>query len=189
MELQTTVEQEITELHNDIAGHLQQSLDKAIRIGELLAEQKRNLKHGDFTAWMINHLPFTDRTARNYMRLYENREKLKTETVSDLTSAYKLLAAPQAPEQHSHSQEAQANIQALKDKYGIDKILADFAATDYGLLVSQSTSPQELLTLIDKMQSYTFNLAAFRLEIERHIGMLLKEIDQCDEILQIKKRR
>ena len=183
MELQTTVEQEIAELHNDIAGHLQQSLDKAIRIGELLAEQKQSLKHGEFTSWIAAHLPFTDRTARNYMRLHENREKLKTETVSDLTSAYKLLTAPKEPEQHSHIQEAEAVIQGLKDKYNVDEILADLAATDYYRgIIRQSTNAQELLNLIDKMQSYLFNLAAFRLEIERYIGMLLNEIDQCDEI-------
>ena len=79
-------------LHNEIIGHLTKSLEKAIRIGELLTEQKRTLKHGDFTNWILDNLPFTDRTARNYMRLYDNRDKLKTENVSDLASAYKLLS-------------------------------------------------------------------------------------------------
>jgi len=85
---------EITKLHNEIAGHLRTSLEKAIKIGELLAEQKENLKHGEFTPWVKEHLPFTDRTARSYMRLHREKDRLKTETVSDLTSAYRLLAAP-----------------------------------------------------------------------------------------------
>lgn len=83
---------EIVNLHNEITGILKISLDKAIRIGELLTEQKETLAHGQFTGWIKENLPFTDRTARNYMRFYENRELLKTENISDLTSAQKLLA-------------------------------------------------------------------------------------------------
>ena len=87
---------EITELHNEIEDHLRSSLEKAIRIGELLTDQKTTLEHGEFTPWIKVSLPFTDRTARNYMKLYRERDRLKTEAVSDLKSAYKLLAAPKA---------------------------------------------------------------------------------------------
>lgn len=70
---------------------MRQSLDKAIRIGQLLTEQKDTLKHGEFTPWLEANIPFTDRTARNYMRLYRERDRIKTESVSDLTGAYALL--------------------------------------------------------------------------------------------------
>ncbi len=85
---------EIRDLHSEIEGYLKVSLGKAIRIGELLAGMKEHLPYGQFTPWVENALPFTDRTARNYMNLFHNRDRLKTETVSDLTSAYKLLEAP-----------------------------------------------------------------------------------------------
>lgn len=85
---------EIIVLHGEIGGLLKTSLKKAIRIGELMTEQKASLKHGEFTPWIKANLPFTDRTARKYMQLYENRELLKTENVSGLTGAYKLLEAP-----------------------------------------------------------------------------------------------
>lgn len=85
---------EITDLHNEIGGYIKVTLDKAIRIGELLSQQKEELKHGEFTSWIEDNLPFTDRTARNYMNIFRNRERLKTETVSDLTTAYKLLEEP-----------------------------------------------------------------------------------------------
>lgn len=68
--------------------------DKAIRIGELLFEQKEKLKHGEFIPWTKINLPFSDRTARNYMKLFENQEQLKMESVSNLNSAYKLLGKP-----------------------------------------------------------------------------------------------
>lgn len=83
--------QEISNLHQEIIGHLKMSLEKAIRIGELLTEQKASMKHGEFTPWIKANLPFTDRTTQNYMRVYRERDRLKTETVSDLTQAYQLL--------------------------------------------------------------------------------------------------
>jgi hypothetical protein len=83
---------EIGKLHSEIIGHLKTSLAKAVRIGELLTEQKGSLKHGQFTPWIESNLPFTDRTAQNYMRCYRERDRLKTETVSDLKSAYRVLS-------------------------------------------------------------------------------------------------
>jgi len=111
--------QDITLLYNEIAGHLRQSLEKAIRIGELLVEQKKSLKHGEFTPWIEGNLPFTDRTARNYMRLFNERDSIKTETVSDLTSAYRLLAEPKPlewPESFEHCLASSVNI--LREELG-----------------------------------------------------------------------
>jgi hypothetical protein len=82
---------EIRRLHNEILDSLKMSLEKAIRIGELLTEQKGTLKHGEFGIWVKENLPFTNRTAENYMRAYRESDRLKNETVSDLSSAYRLL--------------------------------------------------------------------------------------------------
>ena len=84
----------IITLHTEITEALKSSLEKAILIGQLLIEQKEKLKHGEFTSWIKKNLPFTDRTARNYIKLFNNKDMLKTESVSDLNSAYKLLEAP-----------------------------------------------------------------------------------------------
>lgn len=81
---------EIVRLHGEIVDSLRLSLDKAIRIGELLTEQKERLGHGRFGAWCAK-LPFGQRTAQNYMRLFDQRDRLKSETVSHLTRAYRLL--------------------------------------------------------------------------------------------------
>ena len=86
--------EEIKDLHERFIETFKKTLDYGIRIGELLMQQKSDLKHGQFGSWIEKNLPFTDRTARNYMRLYRKRDALKTETVSDLTSAYRLLTAP-----------------------------------------------------------------------------------------------
>ena len=97
MDIEKSKIQEITRLHEGIVSSLKRSLIDGIKIGELLTEQKRTLKHGDFTPWVKDNLPFTDRTARNYMRLFRERDRLKTETVSDLTGAYNMLAEPKHP--------------------------------------------------------------------------------------------
>lgn len=90
-EIEKSRAEEMRRLHGEILNSLKMSLDKAIRIGELLAEQKEVLKHGEFTAWVNDNLPFTDRTARNYMRLFQERDRLKTENISGLKDAYELL--------------------------------------------------------------------------------------------------
>ena len=95
-DLTVTRADEIIRLHDEVIGALKTSLKKAIRIGELLTDQKESMAHGAFLPWVKENLPFTDRTARNYMRLHRERDRLKTETVSDLKGAYKLLGAPKA---------------------------------------------------------------------------------------------
>jgi hypothetical protein len=82
---------EIAQLHKTLMCKLRASVVQAIRIGELLAEQKKLLNHGEFTPWIEANLPFSDRTARNYIRLYKERARLKSENVSDLTTAYRVI--------------------------------------------------------------------------------------------------
>jgi hypothetical protein len=88
----------VNALHAEIGGALRLSLQKAIEIGGLLTEAKRQAGHGAFGEWLSDNVAFTDRTARRYMALFENRERLlKSDTVSDLRSAYRLLSAPEKP--------------------------------------------------------------------------------------------
>lgn len=88
------VAKRIAQLHSEICQSVRSTLDKAIEIGELLSDTKASLKHGEWLPWLRLNAPFTAKTAQNYLRLFENRERLKCETVSDLTQAYR-------PETHS----------------------------------------------------------------------------------------
>lgn len=87
---------EIAQLHGEILAAAKTSLDKAIRIGKLLADQKSKLAHGEWLPWLESNVPFTSRTATNYMRVWSERDRLKSESLSDLDSAYRLLAPPPA---------------------------------------------------------------------------------------------
>ena len=90
---------EIIRLHKELGGMLTQSLKTAILLGGLLTEQKASLPHGQFQSWASENLPFTNRTARRYMRLYDGREQIKTDSVSDLTEAHRLMS-PSAETTH-----------------------------------------------------------------------------------------
>jgi len=147
--------QEIITLHNEIAGYLKTSLEKAIRIGGLLSEQKSSLKHGEFTSWMKANLPFTDRSAQNYMRLHRERNRLKTETVSDLKSAYKLLTAPK-PE---------SDIERLRRELDELELIEDW---ELGL--------KECKRIRDEAFELTQKYAEDVLRTERKLGKLLIDI-------------
>jgi hypothetical protein len=146
---------EITRLHGELCGYLRLSLDNAIRIGELLTEQKDSLPHGDFSAWVDENLPFTDRTARNYMRLYRERDRLKTETVSVLTEGYRLLAE----KTEGHFEEA----------LRLSKTWISQAAC---ILDSPNAPLEDVLSIQQAAGELGSEWAHFRLVIERRLGEL-----------------
>jgi hypothetical protein len=71
-------------------------VEKATEVGRLLTDERKNLGHGEWLPWLRKNFRFTDRTARNYIRLFENRDRLKLESVSNLTEAYQLLNPPKS---------------------------------------------------------------------------------------------
>lgn len=85
---------EIVNLHTEIEESLRTSLQKAIRIGLLLTEVKADLKHGQFTPWLSENLPFTVRTAQRYMTLFENKDKVLE--AGNIATAYRMLEEPKS---------------------------------------------------------------------------------------------
>ena len=90
---------EINRLHGEICQAARTTIEKAIRIGELLTEQKAGLKHGEWLPWLKANVQFSARTASNYLRVSESRFRLKSETISDLTDAYNALTEHTESEQ------------------------------------------------------------------------------------------
>jgi len=93
---------EIIALHGEIITCARTTLEKAVRIGQLLTEQKASLRHGKWLPWIEANLPFSERTVQNYMRCWEHREDLKSATVADLGDAYRLLADGNGKEKTAH---------------------------------------------------------------------------------------
>jgi len=92
MELVVDPAEEIIRLHLECMLSVKTSLKMAIDIGEKLAIQKENLDHGEFTPWIEENLPFTVRTAQNYLKLFIKKEQLLEANIDDISGAYLLLA-------------------------------------------------------------------------------------------------
>lgn len=106
MKMTTTIEQstvdEINRLHEEFQSLATDAADRAIRIGALLYDMKRSLEHGNWLPWLHTHVAFSERTAQNYMRIFQNQARLKSENVADLTRASLELDKPSAKlEEHN----------------------------------------------------------------------------------------
>ena len=88
---------QIIQLHGEICEHMKMSLEKAIRIGGLLVEQKKRIRRGGFTRWVEDNMPFTVRTSQNYMKLFHYKEQLQAENTTSLCDAYALINGEATP--------------------------------------------------------------------------------------------
>jgi DUF3102 family protein len=76
---------EIIKLHNIAVFFGNQTLMIAVKCGELLAKKKDSLSQGQWLPWVKRNLPFTDRTARRYIKVWHNRQTFKEEERHKLT--------------------------------------------------------------------------------------------------------
>jgi Protein of unknown function (DUF3102) len=79
---------ELNQTYDELLKVSKTTTEKAIRIGDLLIQQKAKLEHGDWLLWLETNVDFTPRTAQNYIRLHEERQEFKYETLSHLTAVY-----------------------------------------------------------------------------------------------------
>ena len=106
---------EIISLHTGIMQSARRSVQDAIKIGGIIAEQKQLLPHGDFLPW-VETLPFDERTARRYMQLNYYRDK--TDIMSDLQTAYKQVETIEQQEKQSAEERKRSMIAEFR-KTGI----------------------------------------------------------------------
>jgi hypothetical protein len=191
-ELEKSLVEEIKKLHSEVISHLKMTIPQAIRIGELLGQQKGRLGHGAFGKWIEENLPFTDRTARNYMRLYNEKDRLlKTETVSDLKSAYNLLTDHKEKnliEEMKHIISLQEKSILLYDEGRCDSYFSEIENQIHHLLGELKTSfKKELDKIQDIEQAVRVHDLAKRnarlagervLHCERRLGECLNELEK-----------
>jgi hypothetical protein len=67
----------INEQHTRAVEHAGKAIEHACRAGEWLIEAKRQVRHGEWQAWLADNVRFSDRTARGYMRVAKNLPKLE----------------------------------------------------------------------------------------------------------------
>ena len=100
--------------HSAASDHARSALTHAVEAGRLLADAKAALSHGDFGPWLAENITFSDRTARGYMRLHRERDRLRElvdagppanrQSIADLgvADALALLAAPPSDSARGH---------------------------------------------------------------------------------------
>jgi hypothetical protein len=112
----------LRQIHGEIVSTASEMIDRAIEAGGILQEVKAALPHGDFTTWVEFNAGFGMRTAQRYMKIYENREALKNDTLSFLTDAHKMLTMQKADKAISSSatmtEEEQQLLSVCKAFYG-----------------------------------------------------------------------
>ena len=170
IEIKKSRVEEITVLQAEVERDLRQTLQKVFRIGELLTEQKGNLKHGEFTKWVEDNLPSTDRTARNYMRAYKNRDKLKTENVSDLGATYRLMLEAPKNEIVRSPYEELGDLKRHRDDLGREA---------NHIIGEQLVLEQKIGRIITKLKKKE-QLDKANAKLQKETDMLLKELPPID---------
>ncbi len=108
--------QEIKILLTELKDTLKMSVEKAIKIGELLTEQKEELKHGQFLSWIETNFEMSNRTVEKYMNLFHHQNKI--EFSSNLQEAYKKIKTIEKQEKIQKEKEDNKKIFEFK-KTGI----------------------------------------------------------------------
>lgn len=85
------IAREINDLHSELDSLCKTVLEKALRVGELLVRQKESLKHGQWLAWLVANIRFSQKTAWNYIRLFETRDDPRLVNVTSLRDRLALI--------------------------------------------------------------------------------------------------
>jgi len=84
------IKRELAELNTT----LKMTVQKAIRVGQLLSEQKEFVGHGNFVKWIENNLDISPSHATRYIKLYAYQDKCCN--VQYLQDAYKQIETIEA---------------------------------------------------------------------------------------------
>lgn len=99
--------EQIINLHTGIMSAARRSVQDAIKIGEIIAEQKKLLQHGEFLPW-VETLPFDTNTGERYRKIYMYSSKIPT--VGNLSEAYRKIETIEQQEKQTAEQRKRSMI-------------------------------------------------------------------------------
>lgn len=99
----TAIAADIRALHAGIRRNAEQIARDAIEAGKLLIEAKQSLPHGEWEAWLRDHVTISPRTARRYMRIASSGLEIGHVADLGLTAAAKALAPGEALIERIHT--------------------------------------------------------------------------------------
>lgn len=98
---------EIREEHEACEHDAQSAVERAIRCGEMLSEAKEKAGHGNWLPWLEANFPSSERTARGYMAMAANRQR-----VADIGSVREALAELAEPRTHIDTEDERNRLTA-----------------------------------------------------------------------------
>jgi hypothetical protein len=135
---------EINRLHFENIEAARTTIQRAMRIGELLSQMKSKLRHGEWLPWLEANVAFDARTAQRYVKVYENRDRLKNDSVSYLKDAYRILVDNE--ERCLEGTEHSERVFQIFDKVGTGEISQQMADEHMSRLCPITSEEAEQLT-------------------------------------------
>ena len=86
----------IIEAHKGVQGNATTMMEHAIAAGELLIKAKKKVGHGKWAEWVTENCHFSDRTARDYMRMAEHKKQIGRDLPISICGALAKLAKPKS---------------------------------------------------------------------------------------------
>ena len=90
---------EINAEHGHVEMYKHNTIQHAIRCGQLLAEMKQRVGHGNWLAWVQEHFEASERTARNYMEIAKSAAVADFHDDTTMRSALLALASRSQPKE------------------------------------------------------------------------------------------
>jgi hypothetical protein len=98
----------LNKLHNNIINALSSTVTNAIEAGDILNTVKNEMDHGKFLIWIKDNCDFSERAARNYMKVSSYKLQLQNGTAcADLQEAYKQIESIEAVEKRKEDERKQ----------------------------------------------------------------------------------
>ena len=98
---------EINAEHGHVETYKRNTIQHAIRCGELLLEMKQRVGHGNWLAWVREHFDASERTARNYMEIAKSAAVADLHDDTTMRSALRALASPSQPKEPKREQRSE----------------------------------------------------------------------------------
>jgi hypothetical protein len=184
--IQESVIKQINTLHSEIESIVKTGLQKAIQIGSLMSECKEQIKHGDFSKWVEDNFSFSIRTAQNYLKLYDNRERLTG--ANSLTQAYRLLKNETVSllTWDSVFEILENHLQKIK-AWQINEPVPDYDREQIDQFIKgQKENNPDLIAIETNLTKAQNLIAEIRLRTQQRIGLLQNDIESLSGVDKVR---
>jgi len=175
----------IIELHLKCVLSVKNSLELAIKVGEHLLAQKEAMDHGTFTPWIEETLPFSVRTAQNYLKIASRKKELLLAKVENLTEAYLMITPPKNNDDETMTEKlTETHPKTVLSKKNDNTDTVENPTYEGKFQDSQYTYWNHLGPLIENMNRVYERLAALRdSTTPKGIGYLIGNIKDMANVL------